>query len=111
MQEPMPNLPPVDPARAAEPIAAATFTPDLLASLLAVGEEGREQIGREGGGGDRLGRASGIDGRKVRHRLLHPTVTLSPVRRRAAHGWVGSRGFSRPPVWARYHPCMYADAL
>ena len=35
----MPNLPPVDPARAAEPIAAATFTPDLLASLLADGDD------------------------------------------------------------------------
>src|SRR5664280_1971263 len=39
MQEPMPNLPPVDPARADEPFAAATFTPDLLASLLADGDD------------------------------------------------------------------------
>lgn len=39
MQELMPNLPPVDPARAAEPFAAATFTPDLLASLLADGDD------------------------------------------------------------------------
>lgn len=35
----MPNLPPVDPARAAEPFAATTLTPDLLASLLADGDD------------------------------------------------------------------------
>jgi methanogenic corrinoid protein MtbC1 len=39
MQDQMPNLPPVDPARAAEPFAASTFTPDLLASLLADGDD------------------------------------------------------------------------
>jgi len=35
----MPKLPPVDPGRAAEPVAATTLTPDLLASLLADGDE------------------------------------------------------------------------
>ena len=35
----MPNLPPVDPSRAAEPVAAATLTPELLASLLADGDD------------------------------------------------------------------------
>ncbi len=35
----MPNLPPVDPARRAERFAASTFTPDLLASLLADGDD------------------------------------------------------------------------
>ena len=39
MQEPMPNLPPVDPGLAAQPVAAATFTPELLASLLADGDD------------------------------------------------------------------------
>jgi methanogenic corrinoid protein MtbC1 len=39
MQDQMPNLPPVDPARGAEPFAASTFTPDLLASLLADGDD------------------------------------------------------------------------
>ncbi len=39
MQDPMPNLPPVDPARATDQFAATTFTPDLLASLLADGDD------------------------------------------------------------------------
>ena len=39
MQEPMPHLPPVEPSRAGGPIAATTLTPDLLASLLADGDD------------------------------------------------------------------------
>jgi methanogenic corrinoid protein MtbC1 len=39
MPESSPHLPPVDPARAAEPVDASTFTPDLLASLLADGDD------------------------------------------------------------------------
>jgi methanogenic corrinoid protein MtbC1 len=35
----MPNLPPVDPSHAAEPVAATTLTPELLASLLADGDD------------------------------------------------------------------------
>ncbi len=35
----MPNLPRVDPGRAAEPVAADTLTPELLASLLADGDD------------------------------------------------------------------------
>jgi len=35
----MPNLPPVDPSHAAESVAAATLTPELLASLLADGDD------------------------------------------------------------------------
>jgi methanogenic corrinoid protein MtbC1 len=39
MQDQMPNLPPVDPGHAAEPVAATTLTPELLASLLADGDD------------------------------------------------------------------------
>jgi methanogenic corrinoid protein MtbC1 len=39
MQESSPHLPPVDPGRAAGPFDASTFTPDLLASLLADGDD------------------------------------------------------------------------
>ena len=39
MQESSPHLPPVDRGRAAEPVDASTFTPDLLASLLADGDD------------------------------------------------------------------------
>jgi len=35
----MPNLPPVDPGRATAPVAATTLTPELLASLLADGDD------------------------------------------------------------------------
>jgi methanogenic corrinoid protein MtbC1 len=35
----MPNLPPVDPGHAAGPVAAMTLTPELLASLLADGDD------------------------------------------------------------------------
>src|ERR1035437_3969920 len=39
MQDWFPKLPPVDPGRAAGPVPAGTLTPDLLASLLAEGDD------------------------------------------------------------------------
>jgi methanogenic corrinoid protein MtbC1 len=39
MQDSLPKLPPVDPSRAAGPVPAGTLTPDLLASLLADGDD------------------------------------------------------------------------
>ena len=39
MQDSIPKLPPVDPGRAADPVPAGTLTPELLASLLADGDD------------------------------------------------------------------------
>lgn len=39
MSDPRPNLPPVDPSRASEPAPATTLTPELLAGLLADGDD------------------------------------------------------------------------
>jgi methanogenic corrinoid protein MtbC1 len=61
MQDQMPQLPPVDPGRAAGPVDATTLTPDLLASLLADGDDELAAWALQSAVAER-GRASAFDG-------------------------------------------------
>lgn len=65
----MPHLPPVDPGRAAERVAATTLTPDLLASLLADGDDELAAWTLQNALAER-GRARAFDG------LLRDAMTL-----------------------------------